>query len=738
VLKLFLFRHLGQAGRLSYRSDTANREAPMARHPLTLGTACLAAFFSWHGRAPAGALPVPNPYARASAVNTSPKRQAIYDKLRRITLDTLYFDNLPLSEVVKTLAEESRKRDPEGKGLNFLLSSTADPRPEAGPQVDPVTGGAVPAAGPAELGGITVRVTPTLRNVTLEEALDIVVKCAAEPIKYSVEDYAILFTGQARTNPPLYTRTFKIDANTFHMGLAGVRIYSFGNVGAGGYEGYGGYGGGGYGGYGGGAYGGGYGGYGGHGGYGGYGGARNESGTGGSATNTVLVQAHDPFMTRPDFFASVGVSMEGAKSAAWNPRLGELEVKATRQDLDAIEKGLQLLRESYFSLRQQAILAKLREIKFDNFSSDRLPLGEVVNKLAAEARKRDPARAGLNFLSSNQTGRPRIPAPAPETSGGPLGYTNPNEIGAVEINVAPARRQVSLQQALDLIVAGASAPIRYSIEDYGVIFWHHPEAPAAAFRAALLSGKKEAQLEKDRQIWARMSVLQSGNQRGETNSIQAPPPEARHHAIQTGPGIQATRDKLRRIKLATLFCDQLPLPELAKHLEEQAAARDPEGKGLRFRLSEEGGPKIAPSPQEEQGWAFPAGSFPDLKTVPISITPTVRNVTLEDALEIIVRVTLYPFTYSVEEDGVLFVPQRRALLCVGTYQIDAKSVRLGRPGEPVSQALQDLFCRAGFGCWTPEAFSYDEGRGLATFRAMREDLDAVEEVIRIAQPPKSQ
>src|ERR1043165_7187842 len=57
-------------------------------------------------------LPEPNPYARTNVVHTSDLRRALYSKLDRIKLDQIQYDGLPLSEVIKSLSDEARKRDP--------------------------------------------------------------------------------------------------------------------------------------------------------------------------------------------------------------------------------------------------------------------------------------------------------------------------------------------------------------------------------------------------------------------------------------------------------------------------------------------------------------------------------------------------------------------------------------------------------------------------------------------------
>ncbi len=243
-------------------------------------------------------LDVPNPYARTNVVYTSEKRQYLFDKIRRIKLDSLFYENLPLSEVIKNLSDEALKRDPDKLGVNFIVSSYIDAAtPTNAPTVDPATGLPVSADTAVDLSGVAVRIAPALRNLTIEDALEIITKAAEKPIKYSIEDYGVVISPKIREPRPLHVRVFKIDPNTFYMGLAGVQTFDFGSTsagggGGGGYGGgygggsRGGYGGGGRGGYGGGGYGGGgRGGYGGGGyGGGGYGGGGYGGGGGNSST----------------------------------------------------------------------------------------------------------------------------------------------------------------------------------------------------------------------------------------------------------------------------------------------------------------------------------------------------------------------------------------------------------------------------------------------------------------------
>ena len=75
------------------------------------------------------ALPQPNPCARTNLIFTGRGRQIIVSKLDRIRLDEVKktLDNLPLSEVVKMLDDQAKRRDPEGRGINFIIAPYADP-----------------------------------------------------------------------------------------------------------------------------------------------------------------------------------------------------------------------------------------------------------------------------------------------------------------------------------------------------------------------------------------------------------------------------------------------------------------------------------------------------------------------------------------------------------------------------------------------------------------------------------
>jgi beta-lactamase regulating signal transducer with metallopeptidase domain len=194
-------------------------------------------------------------YGIVSARNSAPqqdaaKRNRLEAKLNGIVLPEASFDALPLGEVLKLLSEQARKLDTEKQGINFLLN----PNPPQGAitatvdsAVDPTTGLPLMVA-PAEqidLSSVAVKFSLPLRNVTMREVLDAVVKVAERPIEYSVEDYAVVVsikpematvTGQpvvrqqvSPLSQPLVVRTYKVNTNTFLAGLEnafGIKVES--------------------------------------------------------------------------------------------------------------------------------------------------------------------------------------------------------------------------------------------------------------------------------------------------------------------------------------------------------------------------------------------------------------------------------------------------------------------------------------------------------------------------------
>ena len=169
--------------------------------------------------------------------NTLPDKKnlgPIASKLDQIVLNEVMFNDVPLPEVLKFLDDESRKRDPEKRGLNFLINPNVAPT-AAATAVDPTTGQPVqlPAAEPLDMNSVVVRINLPLRDVRLKDVLDAIVKVADKPIEYSIEEYGVVFSQKTNQStggvegqpvrvfdsPPLQVRTFKVDTNALLAGL---------------------------------------------------------------------------------------------------------------------------------------------------------------------------------------------------------------------------------------------------------------------------------------------------------------------------------------------------------------------------------------------------------------------------------------------------------------------------------------------------------------------------------------
>jgi tetratricopeptide (TPR) repeat protein len=361
---------------------------------------------AWNMPVQRDTLPMANIYATTNRIYTSAGRQAIFRKLNGIILEKYEVPgDLELSEVIKDLFRIARERDVDKTGVNFITSSFLDkPGPVTaagfGPggfggaaPIDPLTGQPVAQAqaAPVKVEDYRVTIDPPLLNVRLIDVLDAITRVAKPPeggnqdvgIKYSIEDYAVVFSQKAIEAEPLYTRTYKVDPNTFVQGLDGVYLTQnpfvqyAGSIGAaGGAGGAGGAVGGGAGGVTAGSTAGttvGPGGYftfigntgaaGTAGGGGGAVGGGQTSGSGGGILGVTITNAMSQvqiavaqffiaagidFVTNQVGFAGGGGAGIGGptpprKAIFFNDRTGVLFVRATLKDLDIIEGALQAL-----------------------------------------------------------------------------------------------------------------------------------------------------------------------------------------------------------------------------------------------------------------------------------------------------------------------------------------------------------------------------------------------------------
>ena len=166
------------------------------------------------------ALPMANPYATTNLVHTGPGRQAIQSKLHRIVLNEVLLEGLPLQRVLEFLSDEAYKRDPDKEGINFLINPNVVTA-AARTQIDPNTGQPIQQLPPEpiDMANVSVRISPPLKNMRLGDVLEAITKVADKPIRYSIEEYAVIFSQKPPEATQLETRMFKVDPNTFQQGL---------------------------------------------------------------------------------------------------------------------------------------------------------------------------------------------------------------------------------------------------------------------------------------------------------------------------------------------------------------------------------------------------------------------------------------------------------------------------------------------------------------------------------------
>lgn len=315
---------------------------------------------AWSSSIKRESLQIPNPAARGDMIYTSKGRQSIKSKLDKIRLPEALFEGLPLGEVLKSLRDESKRRDPEQVGVNFMYNPNANaPAPFAAPNpADPTAAVFTPApVAPVDQNNITVNISPALNDIRLADILDAIVQVSDQPIQYQIEDYAVIFSPKAPEGVSLYTRVFKVNPNTFQQGLESVSALSISIQ-----TGSGGGGGGGGGGQDTGAFSiprvsiatvvGGQG-----------GGGAGQNGVGISSVTRTNLQSSVNQMVR-DFFTAAGVDFGppgtlNGKAVFFNDRAGTLMVRATLQDLEIISTAIETLN---FAPPQVQIEAKFAEI----------------------------------------------------------------------------------------------------------------------------------------------------------------------------------------------------------------------------------------------------------------------------------------------------------------------------------------------------------------------------------------
>jgi general secretion pathway protein D len=194
-------------------------------------------------------------------IYTSKGRQAIASKLDSIRLNSVQYDGVALSDVVRSLASQAKALDPAKQGINFILDET-------------------------NITSLPITIQPALTNLTMAEVLDAITKNAEKPIKYVIEDYAVVFSLKTDADlQRLFGRSFKVDPNVMLSNL-------------------------------------------------------------GKQTGLTSTNREEETKALVKIFSDAGVDLQPPKGIFYNDRGGVLVVRATKEDLDIVETVIQALNYS--------------------------------------------------------------------------------------------------------------------------------------------------------------------------------------------------------------------------------------------------------------------------------------------------------------------------------------------------------------------------------------------------------
>ena len=124
----------------------------------------------------------------------SPAKQKLFQRLDNIVIPELLYDGLPFAEVVKLLAHDAKRFDPEKQGVNFLINSAGQPG-DRDTWVD--------------LDTALITITPVMNGLSLAQLLELICKTAdvkrqngqRAGLQFTVEDYGVIFTPRDLANP---------------------------------------------------------------------------------------------------------------------------------------------------------------------------------------------------------------------------------------------------------------------------------------------------------------------------------------------------------------------------------------------------------------------------------------------------------------------------------------------------------------------------------------------------------
>jgi hypothetical protein len=281
----------------------------------------------------------------------------------------------PLREVLAQLNGESKWRDPERKGIDFVINP-----------------GGTNTVASEDVGAVIIRI-PELKGVRLVDLLDAIVLVAEHPIKYGIRDSDVIFSAKSSEIPQLFMRTFRVDSNAFYGGLKSINDQSENSRAAVGVVDA-------------------------------FASGTNSSspfgvdiGDGGPDGSTYVSRkfsASTPSVMARAFFTKLGINLQQppGKSVFFNDKLGVLFVKATEADLDTIERAIQVLNQAPPQIHIKARFVEVPKgtmqpngaflgfQKFIGASNSAAQITGILNATNMQAAMRSlQARSGIEVLA---------------------------------------------------------------------------------------------------------------------------------------------------------------------------------------------------------------------------------------------------------------------------------------------------------------------------------------------------
>lgn len=293
--------------------------------------------------------PIPLATNNAVYATVTAGRQEILSKLSRIRLHEVQYD-LPLTEVLTQLRVESQERDLDGVGVNFLINPHAD-----APSVD--------------MGDVRIKISPPLQNVRLIDVLNAITMVADQPIQFTVEDDAVVFSPKPDEAVTLYSKVFNVNSTTFVEGLKqfySAIVKAGASTGGGGHEMY----------------------------DDPVGPADGHDSFGGPIAPPMGID----FVTKTnetlrldkmlrDYFTAAGVNLtDPGKSVFFNDRLGLVLVRASADDLEIIQQAVASLNRQPPQVTITANLIEADEASLRGLTLDWTNLSQGLTRVLTEAQ----------------------------------------------------------------------------------------------------------------------------------------------------------------------------------------------------------------------------------------------------------------------------------------------------------------------------------------------------------------